>query len=98
MRESRLVCQTTTWTTTWRRLRRFRSAVVPIIACGVACGVNEPAPLAGPDSWAPGTAPHDVRVSGMTRDYLLHIPPRRPRSRLGVLLSYPLGIALHGSG
>jgi polyhydroxybutyrate depolymerase len=77
-------------------LRQY--GAIALAATVLSCGVRETARYSGPEAWTSGTALHDVNVSGMTRDYLLHVPPRRPRSRLGIALPYPLVIALHGSG
>jgi polyhydroxybutyrate depolymerase len=45
----------------------------------------------------PGTRAYRVTAAGLTRTFLLHIPPSRPR-RFGLATSYPLVIVLHGSG
>lgn len=45
----------------------------------------------------PGTRLYRVEVGELTRTFLLHVPPSRPR-RFGLATGYPLVIVLHGSG
>ncbi|MEO8561485.1 MAG: PHB depolymerase family esterase [bacterium] len=66
--------------------------VVSLTAC-VTWGI----PRRSAPSPEPGTAQLEMRVDGVARSYLLHVPPRRPR-RFGRAEPYPLLIVLHGSG
>lgn len=53
---------------------------------------------ASPASWRFGTSLHEVVVNGDGRNYLLHTPPARPRSRFRIHGAFPLVVMLHGSG
>ena len=48
--------------------------------------------------WTPGTSEREVRVGDDTRSYVLHLPASVRRNRIGVAVSYPLLLVLHGSG
>ena len=63
-------------------------------------------PLAGcsPDSvlrtsgdWLPGTTTHYMTVGNYPRDYVLHVPSRRPATPGDTLAPLPLLLVLHGS-
>jgi polyhydroxybutyrate depolymerase len=49
-------------------------------------------------AWTAGTSERDVLVGGDTRSYVLHLPTRVRRNRLGATVAYPLVLVLHGSG
>jgi polyhydroxybutyrate depolymerase len=51
----------------------------------------------GTGSWKPGTDVHRIVVGPLTRNYLLHVPARRPITTGGVVGPYSLVIVLHGS-
>lgn len=70
------------------------AALATLALDGCLLGGSEPL---APVSQAPGTAQHGVQVGALTRTFLLHVPPKRPR-RLGRHVAYPLVIVLHGSG
>ncbi len=44
-----------------------------------------------------GTGLHTIDVGSLTREYILHVPQRRPMNSSGVVLPFPLVIVLHGS-
>lgn len=48
--------------------------------------------------WTRGTAEHSVAVGSDNRTFLLHVPPLRPRNRIGAPVGFPLVVMLHGSG
>src|SRR3569833_809243 len=48
--------------------------------------------------WTPGTSEREVRVGDDTRSYVLLLPAAVRRNRIGVAVSYPLMLVLHGSG
>lgn len=78
-----------------RRRRRplwALAAVLLLVTC-LGRGVEPPATVVE----TPGTRPYRVVVGELTRTFLLHIPPSRPR-RFGLATSYPVVIVLHGSG
>jgi polyhydroxybutyrate depolymerase len=66
--------------------------VLLLVTC-LGRGVEPPATVVE----TPGTHPYRVEVGDLTRTFLLHIPPSRPR-RFGLATAYPLVIVLHGSG
>jgi polyhydroxybutyrate depolymerase len=47
--------------------------------------------------WLPGTTTHYISVGNYPRDYLLHVPPRRPAVPGDTLPPLPLLLVLHGS-
>ncbi|GAC1649665.1 MAG: PHB depolymerase family esterase [Gemmatimonadaceae bacterium] len=51
----------------------------------------------GKGGWRPGTSSHDVAVGTLTRNYLLHVPLRRPTSSIGTTAPFPLYLILHGT-
>jgi polyhydroxybutyrate depolymerase len=51
-----------------------------------------------PLQWSAGTSDREVRVDGDTRSYIVHLPAATRRNRIGVAVSYPLVLVLHGSG
>jgi polyhydroxybutyrate depolymerase len=51
----------------------------------------------GAGGWTPGLATHDVVVGDLTRQYLMHVPSKRPTTSAGTIRSYSLVIVLHGS-
>jgi len=80
----------------WRNSFARYALAICAVALPVSCaphGILEPA-----GSWKRGTAMHFITVGTMARDYLLHIPQRRP-VRLGgtAVRPYSLVLVLHGS-
>lgn len=78
-----------------RRRRRPLWALASLLLL-VTClgrGVEPPATVVE----SPGTRAYRVEVGDLTRTFLLHVPPSRPR-RFGLATAYPLVIVLHGSG
>ncbi len=78
-----------------RRRRRplwALAAVLLLVTC-LGRGVEPPATVVE----TPGTRPYRVEAGDLTRTFLLHIPPSRPR-RFGLATGYPVVIMLHGSG
>lgn len=78
-----------------RRRRRpiwALAAVLLLVTC-LGRGAEPPATVVE----TPGTRAYRVEVGDLSRTFLLHIPPSRPR-RFGLATSYPLVIVLHGSG
>ena len=63
-----------------------------VVTC-LGRGVEPPATVVE----TPGTRQYRVEAGDLTRTFLLHIPPRRPR-RFGLATGYPLVLVLHGSG
>src|SRR6185369_15444175 len=62
-----------------------------------ACATDR---LAGVDvttSFDIGTGLHAIDVGSLTRDYVLHVPQRRPMASSGMVLPYSLILVLHGS-
>jgi polyhydroxybutyrate depolymerase len=47
--------------------------------------------------WKPGTSSHEVGAGGLARNYLLHVPVRKPLTTSGTVRPYPLLLVLHGS-
>lgn len=78
-----------------RRRRRplwALASVLLLITC-LGRGAEPPATVVE----TPGTREYRVEVGDLTRTFLLHVPPSRPR-RFGLARAYPLVIVLHGSG
>lgn len=44
-----------------------------------------------------GTGLHQIDVGALTREYVLHVPQRRPMNSSGMVLPYSLVLVLHGS-
>jgi len=78
-----------------RRRRRplWALAVVLLLVTCLGRGVEPPATVVE----TPGTRSYRLESGNLTRTFLLHIPPSRPR-RFGLATSYPVVIVLHGSG
>ena len=70
-------------------------AITAFVLAGAGCVRTS---LGESGEWKPGTQSHVVTVQGDEREYLLHVPASRSRSRFGFLRRYPVVIALHGSG
>lgn len=85
--------------TSWRR--RMRWSIAPLsIAAGAllsACEAEDLLGVGASTDFGPGTALHSLQVGSLKRDYILHVPSRRPTTPSGTLLTYPLIILLHGS-
>jgi len=78
-----------------RRRRRplwALASVLLLVTC-LGRGVEPPATVVE----TPGTRSYRVEAGDLTRTFLLHVPPSRPR-RFGLATAYPLVIVLHGSG
>ena len=78
-----------------RRRRRpiwALAAALLLVTC-LGRGLEPPATVVE----TPGTRPYRVVAGNLTRTFLLHIPPSRPR-RFGLATGYPVVIVLHGSG
>jgi len=80
---------------------RWRDSIAryALAACAVALSVScAPHGILGPTgSWKRGTAVHFITVGTMPRDYLLHVPQRRPVRLGGTVRPYSLVLVLHGS-
>lgn len=74
---------------------KVRRLAVALFVALSACGGRAVAPGV---AWSGGTSEREVRVGGSTRSYVVHLPTDARRNRLGVSVSYPLVLVLHGSG
>jgi polyhydroxybutyrate depolymerase len=71
-----------------------------LLAVLVAAGSMSCAPqgiLGTSGNWKRGTTAHFISVGGIPRQYLIHVPDRRPMTLGGVIRPYPLVLVLHGS-
>jgi polyhydroxybutyrate depolymerase len=74
-----------------------RVAAIALAAFVSGCALDR---LVGTDTTTKfdvGTGLHQIEVGSLSREYLLHVPQRRPMTSSGTLLPYPLVIVLHGS-
>jgi polyhydroxybutyrate depolymerase len=71
-----------------------------MLAILVAAGSMSCAPqgmLATSGNWKRGTTTHFITVGATPRQYLIHVPERRPMALGGLIRPYPLVLVLHGS-
>jgi polyhydroxybutyrate depolymerase len=69
-----------------------------IVAIGAAgCSMDSITGENATTSFDIGTGLHTIDVGSLTREYILHVPQRRPMTSAGVVLPYPLVLVLHGS-
>jgi polyhydroxybutyrate depolymerase len=64
-------------------------------AFSVSCAPQQIVSTSG--NWKRGTTTHFIAVGSTPRDYLLHVPGRRPILLGGTVRPYPLVLVLHGS-
>jgi polyhydroxybutyrate depolymerase len=81
----------------FRWFRALRAGAAILAASVAGCALDGVAGLTTTTKFDPGTGLHTIDVGSLTRDYLLHVPQRRPMTSSGTLLPYSLIIVLHGS-
>lgn len=80
----------------WRRATAAAGAV--LFALGVAgCALDRLNGVDATTTFEIGTGLHTIDVGSLTREYVLHVPQRRPMTSSGMLLPYSLILVLHGS-
>lgn len=80
----------------WRR--RWMSAAAVLVAFAAAgCSFDGLTGANATTSFDVGTGLHSIDVGSLTREYILHVPQRRPMTSSGMVLPYPLVVVLHGS-
>jgi polyhydroxybutyrate depolymerase len=72
------------------------AAMIAVMMSAASCERSDPS--ASPAAWRFGTSSHELRISGDSRNYLLHVPEFRPRNRFRLPVAFPLVVLLHGSG
>ena len=70
--------------------------MVPLMLA-VACSGDGPTAPGESGNWKKGTASHAIVEGGLTRSYVLHVPPTPRRGAGSIVLPYPLVLVLHGS-
>lgn len=82
---------------TTRRLTVL-ARVAPLFAVIVALASCRGHAVASSADWTAGTSTREVRVDDAMRSYVVHLPAGARRNRIGVGVSFPVVIVLHGSG
>jgi polyhydroxybutyrate depolymerase len=81
-----------------RRARTVGAAAALIAGLGtVGCAIDRLTSTNAVATFDVGTGLHTIDVGSLTREYVLHVPQRRPTTSSGMLLPYPLVLVLHGS-
>jgi polyhydroxybutyrate depolymerase len=79
------------------RTARRRVASIALLSFAVACSTDGPTAAGESADWSAGTSSHATVVDGLTRTFLVRVPPHRRLSSASLPLPWSLVIVLHGS-